>query len=517
VDVDVTDSCNVGRCSSRGERGRVATSPPVAWREPSTAAQSPCVTSGTSTGGRGHGLLTRWLPCYVAALLVLDALALVLGGLLGRQMRFATVAGGVEGVSYVSLLIAAVPAWLLMLAGSRAYERRCLGQGSEEFRRVGNAAARFTAMLAVLVYGFRWEVARGMIALALPACAMSALGFRCLARWVLHRMRTAGAATHRVLVVGEGQARDVLADRLEGSTRSGLRVVGVCPPVSWAEDGEPYVEHVRRVTEAIGADTVAVAHSAGLSPHLLRRLAWSLEGTGVDLLVAPALTDVAGPRINVRPVSGLPLLQIAEPEFGGGRRLVKGVIDRVGAAVLLVALTPVFCAIAGLVLLSGPGPVLFAQTRVGRGGVPFRMLKFRSMIPDAEALLVELRAHNDHGDSVLFKMRDDPRVTPIGRFLRRYSLDELPQLVNVLLGQMSLVGPRPPLLTEVARYGRDVHRRLLVKPGLTGLWQVSGRADLDWDETVRLDLYYVENWSVALDAEILLKTASAVLRGSGAR
>ena len=509
MDVDLTDSRNLGRCS-RGGTLAVA----------DVVVPGPGLLPTSSPAGRLRRLprwLPRWLPRYVTALLLLDASALVLGGLLGRQVRFATLAGNVEGVSYVPLLVAVVPAWLLTLAGSRAYERRYLGLGSEEFRRVGNAAARFTAVLAVLVYAFKWDVARGLVALALPASAVFALGFRYLARRALHRVRATGAATHRVLVVGEGEARDVLADRLEASTQSGLRVVGVCPPVSRGADGDSSVEHVRRATEALGADTVAVAHSGALTPHLLRRLAWSLEGTGIDLLVAPALTDVSGPRINVRPVSGLPLLQIAEPEFSGGRRLVKGTVDLVGATVLLLLLAPVLLVVAGLVLLSGPGPIFFSQTRVGRHGVPFRMWKFRSMVTDAEALIADLRTCNDHGEGVLFKMRDDPRVTRVGRVLRRYSLDELPQLVNVLLGQMSLVGPRPPMPTEVARYGRDVHRRLLVKPGLTGLWQVSGRADLGWDETVRLDLYYVENWSVALDAEILLRTASAVLRGSGAR
>jgi exopolysaccharide biosynthesis polyprenyl glycosylphosphotransferase len=459
----------------------------------------------------------RWMPRYVAVLLMLDAMALVLGGLAGRQVRFDTVTGSVNGVAYVPLLIATVPAWLLMLGGSRAYEGRYLGLGSEEFRRVGNAAARFTAMLAVLVFAFRWDVARGMVAVTLPTCAGLALLFRYVARQVLHRVRATGAASHRVLVVGEGGARDQLARRLEASPHSGLRVVGVCRPGAVGVDGELSVDHVRGVMTAVGADTVAVAHSPGLTPQLLRRLAWTLEGARADLLVAPALTDVAGPRIHVRPVSGLPLLQIAAPEFSGGRRFVKGSIDLFGSAALLALFAPVLLVTALLVKLSGPGPILFAQTRVGRDGVPFRMLKFRSMFADAEARLEPLRALNDHGEGVLFKMRDDPRVTRVGRVLRRYSLDELPQLLNVLRGQMSLVGPRPPLPSEVARYERDVHRRLLVKPGLTGLWQVSGRSDLDWDETVRLDLYYVENWSVAIDVEILWKTFSAVLRGSGAR
>jgi exopolysaccharide biosynthesis polyprenyl glycosylphosphotransferase len=274
--------------------------------------------------------------------------------------------------------------------------------------------------------------------------------------------------------------------------------------------------HVRRLADDLGADTVAIAHSPGVTTDALRRMAWALEGSGIDLLVAPAFTDVAGPRIHVRPVSGLPLLQIASPEFSGARRLLKRTIDIVGSLTLLVALLPVLLGTAVVVRLSSRGPVLFRQVRVGRGGRPFTLYKFRSMQVDAEARLAELVQHNE-SDGVLFKMADDPRVTAAGRLLRRASLDELPQLLNVLLGHMSLVGPRPPLPTEVAQYDDDVHRRLLVTPGITGLWQVSGRSDLSWSQAVRLDLYYVENWSVALDLEILWKTLFAVIRGSGAR
>jgi exopolysaccharide biosynthesis polyprenyl glycosylphosphotransferase len=320
-----------------------------------------------------------------------------------------------------------------------------------------------------------------------------------------------------VLVVGDGRAGEILQSRLEAAPHSGYAVVATCRPLAHDAQGRPTVEHVRAAVAAVGADAVAVAHSPQMGADVLRRLAWSLEGTGVDLLVAPALTDVAGPRVHVRPVSGLPLLQISEPEFSGARRLLKGVLDVAGALLGLVLFGPAMLAIALAVRVTSPGPVLFRQVRIGRDGQEFLMYKFRSMRADAEARLTALLDRNDHVDGVLFKLHGDPRITALGRHLRRFSLDELPQLFNVLAGQMSLVGPRPPLPSEVARYEQDVHRRLLVKPGLTGLWQVSGRSDLDWAETVRLDLYYVENWSVALDAEILWKTGSAVLRGSGAR
>jgi exopolysaccharide biosynthesis polyprenyl glycosylphosphotransferase len=263
------------------------------------------------------------------------------------------------------------------------------------------------------------------------------------------------------------------------------------------------------------ADIVAVVPSPDLGPDQLRRLAWSLEGCGVDLVVSPALTDVAGPRVHVRPVAGLPLLQVEAPRYEGLSWLIKSVFDRVAAALGLLALSPVFALIAAAIVVADHGPVFYRQQRVGLGGQRFWLIKFRTMVDGADGMRDGLADRND-GDGPLFKIRDDPRVTSVGRWLRRTSLDELPQLVNVVAGQMSLVGPRPPLPEEVERYADPVHRRLLVKPGITGLWQVSGRSDLSWDDSVRLDLYYVENWSLTGDLVILARTVAAVLRGEGA-
>jgi exopolysaccharide biosynthesis polyprenyl glycosylphosphotransferase len=248
----------------------------------------------------------------------------------------------------------------------------------------------------------------------------------------------------------------------------------------------------------------------------LRDLAWELEKTGTDLCVAPALLDVAGPRTTIRPVAGLPLLHVDHPEFGGLPRLIKAAFDRIVAFTALLICSPLFLAIAMAIWLGDSGPAFFRQTRVGRDGRAFTVYKFRTMVRDAEQRKHQLVAHNDFAGGVLFKMRRDPRVTRVGAWLRRYSVDELPQLINVLKGDMSLVGPRPALPQEAALYGDHVRRRLAVKPGITGLWQVNGRSDLAWDEAVRLDLRYVENWSFMLDLQILWKTWSAVLHGSGA-
>jgi exopolysaccharide biosynthesis polyprenyl glycosylphosphotransferase len=436
-----------------------------------------------------------------------------------QYARFGLPHHALGGIGALVVLGGGLPAWLAILAASHSYESHQLGLGSDEYRHVANAAVRFALLVAAMNFSFKWGMSRVFVLVWLPALAVLALLLRFAARKVLHRLRRNGEAAHRVLVVGEGPLQQALVTRLDVAQYAGLRVVGACRIAPHKpSDLRDAVAQVRRKAARLGADTVAIAHSPSITPEVMRELAWSLEGSGVDLLVAPALTDVAGPRIAVRHVSGLPLLQVTEPRFTGPQRLMKKSVDLAASALGLLLLSPVLAVVAVLVKASSPGPVIFRQIRIGKNGAPFGIYKFRSMYVDAEARLAELRDQNDHGeDGVLFKLREDPRITPLGRHLRRFSLDELPQLVNVLLGSMSLVGPRPPLPEEVEKYERHVHRRLLVTPGVTGLWQVNGRSDLSWDESVRLDLYYVENWSVMLDIEIVWKTLAAVLRGAGAR
>jgi exopolysaccharide biosynthesis polyprenyl glycosylphosphotransferase len=275
------------------------------------------------------------------------------------------------------------------------------------------------------------------------------------------------------------------------------------------------LRNVARVVEQYDADTVAVLACPEMSGVRLRELAWELEKTGTDLCVAPALLDVAGPRTTIRPVAGLPLLHVDHPEFTGAKKGIKDAFDKVLGVSALALLAPVFIIVAIAIRLSDGGPALFRQTRVGKDGRPFTVYKFRTMVLDAEDRKAQLAVSNEK-DGVLFKIRNDPRITTVGARLRRWSVDELPQLINVVRGDMSLVGPRPALPDEAARYGDYVRRRLVVKPGITGLWQVNGRSDLSWEESVRLDLRYVENWSLVLDLQVLWKTCSAVLHGSGA-
>jgi exopolysaccharide biosynthesis polyprenyl glycosylphosphotransferase len=272
---------------------------------------------------------------------------------------------------------------------------------------------------------------------------------------------------------------------------------------------------IMRVLDEAQADTVVFTGADTIDPRGMRELGWQLAAASTNLMVAPALTDVAGPRIHAQPVAGLPLIQVDYPEFEGAKYAAKRAFDVVMSALALIILSPVLLVTAVLVRLDTPGPALFTQERVGINGRRFRMVKFRSMVTDAEAHLASIRDLSD-GNGMLFKMKSDPRVTPIGAILRRYSLDELPQLFNVLRGDMSLVGPRPPLASEVERYDDWARRRLLVKPGITGLWQTRGRSNLSWDDSVRFDLYYVENWSLTGDIILLYRTLHTVIQARGA-
>jgi exopolysaccharide biosynthesis polyprenyl glycosylphosphotransferase len=412
--------------------------------------------------------------------------------------------------------------WPLAQGFSGAYAPKFFGTGSEEFRKVARAGVLLLAAVSVVSYALQLDIARSFVVFTVPAIAVATLFARFFGRKWLQAARRRGRCIKRVVAVGRDAAVADLIRRIHVERFAGMEVVAACvttPGAARLESlGVPIegdLDDVVAVVQRHGADAVAVTSASETAAIYLRKLSWQLEGSGIELLVSPGLVEIAGPRLHIRPFVGLPLLAIEEPVFSGWKRVLKGALDRCGAAVALVLIAPVLLTIALAVRASGPGAILYRQERVGAYGKSYTMYKFRSMVDGADARLQELLAHNE-GSGLLFKMRSDPRVTPVGRWLRRFSLDELPQLFNVLGGSMSLVGPRPPLPQEVERYDTSTRRRLLVKPGLTGLWQISGRSDLSWEESVRLDLRYVENWSLALDLLILWKTASAVVRSHGA-
>jgi exopolysaccharide biosynthesis polyprenyl glycosylphosphotransferase len=459
-----------------------------------------------------------WAREYIRRAAVSDFMVATICSTVALQVRF----DWNLGIEYVLFSVIVPMLWVASLSLSGAYNIRCIGTGSEEFRKVLNAAFGLTAGLAILSYAINTELSREYLLLTMPTLAAADLSVRYARRKRLHRRRATGECMSNVLAVGPESAVADLVKELRRGSYHGLTVVAACVRESTREEvaGVPVfgglgVDDVVEAVRGSRADTVAVLSSSELDGAMLRQIAWGLEKTGTDLCVAPALLDVAGPRTTIRPIAGLTLLHVDHPQLSGPRQVLKDLFDRTAAAAALIVLAPLMTAIALAIRSAGAGPVLFTQTRVGKDGRTFKIYKFRTMVVDAEKLIAELRAKNEH-DGVLFKMREDPRITRVGARLRKWSLDELPQLFNVLLGEMSLVGPRPALPDEAARYADLVRRRLVVRPGLTGLWQVSGRSDLSWEESVRLDLRYVENWSFALDLQILWKTFSVIFKGAGA-
>jgi exopolysaccharide biosynthesis polyprenyl glycosylphosphotransferase len=440
-----------------------------------------------------------------------------LGVFMAAQVRF----GSNVTPMYLALSLALPVLWVAALWLAGAYDARFIGTGSDEYRKVLNAGVSLTAAIAIFSYAINLELSRAYVVIALPSITVFDVLARFAWRKRLHRRRMHGKCTHSVVAVGHELAVADLVTELGRDRYHGLNVVGACVVQPGELDelaGVPVyggLDDITAAVKAFGADTVAVTTCPEMDGIRLRSLAWELEKTGTDLCVSPALLDVAGPRTTIRPTAGLTLLHVDHPQLAGFRLVLKGLFDRCAAAAALVLLAPVMAALAATVWLHDRGPALFTQTRVGKDGREFRMYKFRTMVVDAEQRRAELLASND-SDGVLFKLRKDPRVTAVGAHLRRLSLDELPQLFNIFLGQMSLVGPRPPLPAETEEYAEHVRRRLVVKPGLTGLWQVNGRSDLSWEESVRLDLRYVENWSFALDLQILWKTISVLMWRSGA-
>jgi exopolysaccharide biosynthesis polyprenyl glycosylphosphotransferase len=489
--------------------------------------------STSSSRGLGPSQSTSdWSRQYAHRLVVTDFVVIawvVIGtqiawfGTLDAQLNITKYRGGFA-LSYTLISIILILAWVTFLAMFGTRDSRVIGTGNNEYKRVVDATVRLFGIVAIAAFLFQLDLARGYIILSLPVGTLALLASRWIWRQWLTAQRSKGRYSSRVLLVGSRVSVTAIAKDLNRVPQAGYVVVGACVPGDTI--GEYLLGHIpvssnlaqlQETMNAAGADTVVVTSSDELPPERIRELSWSLEPGRQHLVLAPSLTDIGGPRIHMRPVAGLPLIHVETPKYEGLKRFSKRTFDILSSAFLILILSPVFIAVALGVRLSTPGGVLFRQDRVGLNGSHFRMLKFRSMVSDAESQLIALQAADRaEGNSVMFKMKNDPRVTPIGGFMRRYSIDELPQLFNVLGGSMSLVGPRPPLDREVAIYEHHVHRRFLVKPGITGLWQVSGRSNLSWEDTVRLDLYYVENWSITGDLMILWRTARAVLARDGA-
>lgn len=497
-----------------GERRRATPSTRVSWASRAPFSLDPDV-EVEEVAKRAEARRGSWTKPLWRRLLITDA------GLAGIVM--AVCVWSIPDTRPLTAVVGAAAAvvWVAVLALLGAYDRRRVGDGAEEFEKILQAAVLVVAVLGLISYSFQLLLPRRDVLIAVPLTALlTIIGRYAWRRW-LHRRRSTGGAMLRTLLVGESSAVADVGDRLRLQTHHGMVVVGACLPSVRPDvtdvGGTPLMGVLSEVPQVVvdnEIDNVVVVGSQ-ITGHSLRRLSWALEHTGADLMVAPGLVEVTGAYVSLHPAAGLSLLRVERPAQSSGRLLAKSIQDHIlGGLMLLVAL-PVILLAAVAVRVTSPGPAFYGQRRVGLDGQFFTMWKLRSMVVDAEQRMPELAEASDR-DGLMFKMRQDPRVTSVGRFLRRYSVDELPQLWNVVRGDMSLVGPRPPLPREYEMYHDAVHRRLRVKPGVTGLWQVSGRSDLSWDESVRLDLRYVDNWSPAMDLQILWKTLRAVVGGSGA-
>ena len=474
----------------------------------------------------------HWSKRYARRLILTDILVILVAvvgshilwfGLEVSQLAIASDSANIR-LSYFVVSIILIVSWLVSVAAFDTRDARVIRLGPTEYKRVFDASLRLFGLVAIVAMLFKVDVARGYILTAFPVGVILLIGTRWLWRQWLVKQRQDGGYSAKTLLVGSFASVGMVADQLARFPYAGFRVVGMCVPAANAKDRHPdhpeipivgTIGNVAEAAKSTGADSVILTSTDSLPPRVVRRITWSLENSRIDLAIAPSLTEIAGPRIHTRPLAGLPLLHVEVPRYQGGMLWGKTLFDFFGAMLAVVILSPVLLVVAILIKSTSKGPVFFRQARVGLNGVPFRIFKFRTMVADAEELLPVLVADNE-GKGLLFKLKNDPRITPFGNWLRRFSLDELPQFFNVLLGDMSVVGPRPPLPSEVEKYEPHVRRRLLVKPGITGPWQISGRSDLSWDDGVRLDLYYVENWTLMGDMVLIWRTIKAVISQRGA-
>ncbi|WP_068105032.1 exopolysaccharide biosynthesis polyprenyl glycosylphosphotransferase [Nocardioides dokdonensis] len=434
--------------------------------------------------------------------------------LLAADALGATVAGWMllpgDLVPGPTLIVAFALVWIVLLGAARSYDPRPVPTRGD-LARFALAGIHLVAVGGVL---------NGITTLTLPSDDLVAASAAVVvgSGGMRYASSLRSPRPTRVVLVGHRRPVRRLVDELQASAQ--VVVVGVCVAGPKGCSGfvlptAPGFTSVAALARTHQADCVVALPCRHLDPTSLRRLGWLLERDQVDLLIGPGLHGVDSGRAALRRTGDLSLLYVRHADLTGPRRVVKQLWERGASAAALMVLAPLLLVLAVLVRLESPGPAFFHQPRVGRDGAVFSIHKLRTMHVDAEEQKDALHASND-SDGVLFKMRQDPRVTRLGRWLRRTSLDELPQLINVVRGEMALVGPRPPLPGEVTAYDEDAMRRLAVRPGITGLWQVSGRSDLPWAATVRLDSRYVDNWSLRLDAWILLRTVPAVLRSRGA-
>jgi exopolysaccharide biosynthesis polyprenyl glycosylphosphotransferase len=475
---------------------------------------------------------SRWERKVARRIFLTDATVVALAVAVAHVLRYNVLPVPPDGLAEVrpgvwEISIGVFLGWMIALSVFRTRDPKTFDNGSRQYQRVARSTFTLFAWVAITALLLRWEISRGFLAISFAVgTTLLFMERRAWRTWVL-RKRRKGDYLARVLVIGGVRSAKAMTLRFSENAMSGFRVVGVWVPDRVAAPNErfhandlavPVLGTESDLGQALSidaVDTVVVTDSEHLGHDGMRELAWALEGRDVNLLVAPNVVDVAGPRIHLQAHGNMPLIYLSGPSYSKARTLRHAIFDRSFAALVLIASAPVLLTAILAIRLTSRGPIFYRSERIGTDGARFQMLKLRTMVQNADQMQEELHTHSD-GSGPLFKLVDDPRVTRVGRFLRRYSIDELPQFVNVLRGDMSVVGPRPWVDTEVDPYSEYMRRRVLVKQGVTGLWQVSGRSDLTWEDSVRLDLDYVENWTMLRDIQIIVRTARAVLASRGA-
>lgn len=461
-----------------------------------------------------------------------DTIALTAAFLLAHIIKFRFTNPTMDGrneidITYISVSVILIIVWvgILGLAGSR--KLRVLGEGSNEFNIITRSSIYLFAFIVTFSYLTEIDIARRYLVFALLLGWLFIIINRLFIRNLIVKYRYKGRMLTQLMIVGEQPASEHLIKLLKQKKQVGLNPVAVHISATTTKNNSTvipeqiitgYGDSPKKIISEVEKNNIQaliVTDGHQMTPETLRELGWELALRDVALMLAPATTDIAGPRIHMTPMNGFPLIHVSTPRLDGLSGVLKRSIDVIASGLGLLVISPLLLVI-GLIVKKDGGPAFYSQERIGKNGVPFKMWKFRSMVTNADELKAQLIAEHGGGDALLFKMKDDPRITPIGKFIRRYSIDELPQLWNVFIGDMSLVGPRPQVQDEVNQYTKEAYRRLLVSPGLTGLWQVSGRSKLTWEEALRFDLYYVENWSLAGDIAILFRTVKAVVGKDGA-
>lgn len=487
---------------------------------------------------RSQASAEQGLQAYSRYLLIGDTVAVAAAVALAHLIRFSPSSdlllalsgrlGGVLPMTYLPISIVGGLVWLGLMKAGHVYNTFTIGAGAQEYQRIIRVALEYFGGIAILSYLLKAGFSRAYFLIALPlGVALLLINHWGWRQW-LTAQRARGRFTTTALLVGGADTVTAVAKLLAPAGKaSGYRLLGACTPAM--QQDEPLantelpvlgdLDDAPRVATAQGASTVILTGCSELTPAKVKQLSWSLESAHLHLVMVPSLMDFTSARITAQPVSGLSLIHIGLPTLDRRARLLKRCVDLLLSALALLITSPLLAATAIAIKLDDRGPILFHQTRVGESGTTFTMYKFRSMAVDAEQQLEDLKrqAQRDGtGNDILFKMKHDPRITRVGGFIRKFSIDELPQLLNVLQGTMSLIGPRPSLPEEATHYDMTARRRLNAKPGLTGLWQVSGRSNLTWEQSIRLDLYYVENWSLIGDLLILVKTVREVLHPTDA-